>query len=152
MALWCCQKVFEEFPGTFCGNEMFFYLIIFFFLFSPRFCSCQFCLTDSHHSANLVQLSELPQVDCLLITQDFDDHCHLKTLKPLSAMYPDLRVISTPNAREKLDPLFSNVSTVHFNLKFSSCSRICIIQRWLVLCQTHQNMPHMLSVWLWIKK
>lgn len=71
-----------------------------------------------------MQLSELPEVNCLLITQNFDDHCHLKTLKPLSAMYPDLRVISTPNAREMLDPLFSNVSTVHYNLKFSSLSRM----------------------------
>lgn len=28
-------------------------------------------------------------------------------------MYPDLRVISTPNAKEMLDPLFSNVSIMH---------------------------------------
>ncbi|KAJ9708131.1 hypothetical protein PVL29_000272 [Vitis rotundifolia] len=35
---------------------------------------------------------------------------NFQTLKPLSAMYPDLRVISTPNAREMLDPLFSNVT------------------------------------------
>lgn len=81
-----------------------------------------------------MQLSEVPEVDCLLITQNFDDHCHLKTLKPLSAMYPDLRVISTPNAREMLDPLFSNVSTVHYNLKFSSRSRMwyCIEMSCLV--------------------
>lgn len=55
------------------------------------------------------QLSDLPQVDCLLITQSLDDHCHLKTLKPLSESYPNLRVIATPNAKPLLDPLFSNV-------------------------------------------
>lgn len=56
------------------------------------------------------QLSDVPEVDCLLITQSLDDHCHLKTLKPLSRMSPNLRVIATPNAKEKLDPLFNNVT------------------------------------------
>ncbi|CAI0552549.1 unnamed protein product [Linum tenue] len=56
------------------------------------------------------QLSDLPQVDCLLITQSLDDHCHLKTLNPLSKMYPNLRVIATPNAKPLLDPLFTNVT------------------------------------------
>ncbi|KAK9276233.1 hypothetical protein L1049_005764 [Liquidambar formosana] len=56
------------------------------------------------------RLSDLPEVDCLLITQSLDDHCHLKTLKPLSEMFPKLRVIATPNAKELLDPLFSNVT------------------------------------------
>lgn len=56
------------------------------------------------------QLSDVPEVDCLLITQSLDDHCHLKTLKPLSEKYPTLRVIATPNAKPLLDPLFSNVT------------------------------------------
>lgn len=56
------------------------------------------------------QLSDLPEVDCLLITQSLDDHCHLKTLKPLSEMSPNLRVIATPNAKALLDPLFRNVT------------------------------------------
>ncbi|XP_004297137.1 PREDICTED: uncharacterized protein LOC101304764 [Fragaria vesca subsp. vesca] len=56
------------------------------------------------------QLTDVPEVDCLLITQSLDDHCHLKTLKPLSEKYPTLRVIATPNAKALLDPLFSNVT------------------------------------------
>ncbi|XP_044488800.1 uncharacterized protein LOC123213429 [Mangifera indica] len=56
------------------------------------------------------QLSDLPEVDCLLITQSLDDHCHLKTLEPLSKMSPDLKVIATPNAKPLLDPLFRNVT------------------------------------------
>uniref|UniRef100_A0A7C8ZK60 Metallo-beta-lactamase domain-containing protein n=1 Tax=Opuntia streptacantha TaxID=393608 RepID=A0A7C8ZK60_OPUST len=56
------------------------------------------------------QLSDLPDVDGLLITQSLDDHCHLKTLKPLSAKFPNLRVVATPNARAKLDPFFSTVT------------------------------------------
>ncbi|XP_058193680.1 uncharacterized protein LOC131310592 isoform X2 [Rhododendron vialii] len=56
------------------------------------------------------QLTDLPEVDCLLITQSLDDHCHLKTLKPLSQKLPNLRVIATPNAKSLLDPLFSNVT------------------------------------------
>ncbi|KDP29371.1 hypothetical protein JCGZ_18292 [Jatropha curcas] len=56
------------------------------------------------------QLSNLPEVDCLLITQSLDDHCHLKTLKPLSEILPNLRVIATPNAKPLLDPRFSNVT------------------------------------------
>uniref|UniRef100_A0A5B6YKI2 Metallo-beta-lactamase domain-containing protein n=1 Tax=Davidia involucrata TaxID=16924 RepID=A0A5B6YKI2_DAVIN len=56
------------------------------------------------------QLTDLPGVDCLLITQSLDDHCHLRTLKPLSQKLPNLRVIATPNAKELLDPLFRNVT------------------------------------------
>ncbi|XAR65398.1 hypothetical protein NMG60_11009517 [Bertholletia excelsa] len=56
------------------------------------------------------QLTDLPEVDCLLITQSLDDHCHLKTLKPLSQKMPNLKVIATPNAKSLLDPLFSNVT------------------------------------------
>lgn len=56
-----------------------------------------------------LQLDDLPVVDCLLITQSLDDHCHLKTLKPLSRKFPNLRVIATPNAKTLLDPLFSYV-------------------------------------------
>ncbi|XP_022776987.1 uncharacterized protein LOC111318401 isoform X2 [Durio zibethinus] len=56
------------------------------------------------------KLTDLPQVDCLLITQSLDDHCHLKTLKPLSEMSPNLRVIATPNAKSLLDPLCRNVT------------------------------------------
>eukprot|EP00268_Persea_americana_P047724 TRINITY_DN4999_c0_g1_i1.p1 TRINITY_DN4999_c0_g1~~TRINITY_DN4999_c0_g1_i1.p1 ORF type:complete len:342 (+),score=62.23 TRINITY_DN4999_c0_g1_i1:137-1162(+) len=56
------------------------------------------------------QLKDLPELDCLLITQSLDDHCHQKTLKPLSEMFPDLRVISTPNAESILNPLFGSVT------------------------------------------
>ncbi|KAK4341066.1 hypothetical protein RND71_039567 [Anisodus tanguticus] len=55
------------------------------------------------------QLDDLPVIDCLLITQSLDDHCHLNTLKPLSRKFPNLRVIATPNAKTLLDPLFTNV-------------------------------------------
>ncbi|KAH7569866.1 hypothetical protein ACOSP7_017728 [Xanthoceras sorbifolium] len=54
------------------------------------------------------QLSDLPEVDCMLITQSLDDHCHLKTLEPLSKSAPGLKVIATPNAKPLLDPLFKN--------------------------------------------
>ncbi|KAK4263758.1 hypothetical protein QN277_029133 [Acacia crassicarpa] len=56
------------------------------------------------------QLSDLPEINCLLITQSLDDHCHLKTLRPLSEKSPNLRTIATPNAKELLDPLFKNVT------------------------------------------
>ncbi|XP_071735659.1 uncharacterized protein [Rutidosis leptorrhynchoides] len=55
------------------------------------------------------KLTDLPEVDCLLITQSLDDHCHLNTLKPLSKKLPNLKVIATPNAKKLLDPLFTNV-------------------------------------------
>ncbi|XP_073135865.1 uncharacterized protein [Henckelia pumila] len=57
-----------------------------------------------------LELDDLPGIDCLLITQSLDDHCHLKTLKPLSQKLPSFRVIATPNAKAKLDPLFTNVT------------------------------------------
>ncbi|XVF29047.1 hypothetical protein REPUB_Repub15cG0086000 [Reevesia pubescens] len=56
------------------------------------------------------KLTDLLPVDCLLITQSLDDHCHLKTLKPLSETSPNLRVIATPNGKALLEPLFRNVS------------------------------------------
>ncbi|CAL0315311.1 unnamed protein product [Lupinus luteus] len=56
------------------------------------------------------QLSDLPEIDCVLITQSLDDHCHLKTLKPFSQKFPSVRVIGTPNAKSLLDPLFRNVT------------------------------------------
>ncbi|PWA57271.1 metallo-hydrolase/oxidoreductase superfamily protein [Artemisia annua] len=55
------------------------------------------------------QLTDLPEIDCILITQSLDDHCHLNTLKPLSQKLPNVRVIATPNAKTLLDPLFTNV-------------------------------------------
>ncbi|GJW97920.1 metallo-hydrolase/oxidoreductase superfamily protein, partial [Tanacetum coccineum] len=54
-------------------------------------------------------LTDLPEIDCILITQSLDDHCHLNTLKPLSHKLPNVRVIATPNAKTLLDPLFTNV-------------------------------------------
>lgn len=55
------------------------------------------------------QIEDLPELDCLLITQSLDDHCHVKTLEPLSKINPSLQVISTPNAESLLNPLFTNV-------------------------------------------
>ncbi|XP_039123201.1 uncharacterized protein LOC120259823 [Dioscorea cayenensis subsp. rotundata] len=56
------------------------------------------------------KLDDLPELDCLLITQSLDDHCHVKTLKPLSKMCPHLQVVATPNAEPILGSLFSNVT------------------------------------------
>eukprot|EP00252_Welwitschia_mirabilis_P022853 TRINITY_DN6300_c0_g1_i1.p1 TRINITY_DN6300_c0_g1~~TRINITY_DN6300_c0_g1_i1.p1 ORF type:complete len:334 (-),score=62.50 TRINITY_DN6300_c0_g1_i1:156-1157(-) len=55
------------------------------------------------------QLSELKRIDCLLITQSLDDHCHQRTLKPLSEMFPNMHVVSTPNAESILNSLFEEV-------------------------------------------
>lgn len=82
-----------------------------------------------------MQLSDLPEIDCLLITQSLDDHCHLKTLKPLSTKYPNLRVIATPNAENMLDPSFSNVSTrlSNFIYPLSGLSVLNLSQLFIVL-------------------
>nr|KYP56207.1 hypothetical protein KK1_002444 [Cajanus cajan] len=56
------------------------------------------------------QLDDLPEINCVLITQSLDDHCHLKTLRPFSQKFPNIRVIATPNAKGLLDPLFRNVT------------------------------------------
>lgn len=77
----------------------------------------------------LEQLDDLPEVDYLLITQSLDDHCHLKTLRPLSQKSPNLRVIATPNAKGLLDPLFSNVgdALAHMFFNFSVLNIMLII-------------------------
>lgn len=69
--------------------------------------------------ASIVQLSDLPEIDCILITQSLDDHCHLKTLKPFSQKFPNIRVIATPNAKNLLDPLFRNVNMCSFYIQSS---------------------------------
>ncbi|KAL1317885.1 hypothetical protein HN51_070092 [Arachis hypogaea] len=76
------------------------------------------------------QLSDLPEIDCLLITQSLDDHCHLKTLNPFSQKFPNVRVIATPNAKTLLDPLFNNVTYVEPGessvIESKNGSNICI--------------------------
>ncbi|KAF4370736.1 hypothetical protein F8388_025115 [Cannabis sativa] len=67
-----------------------------------RKCTCQFQswqlfpldapLVNSYHKVHHKKLSDLPEIDCMLITQSLDDHCHLKTLNLLSAKYPNLRI------------------------------------------------------------
>lgn len=57
----------------------------------------------------MLQLEDLPDLDCLLITQGYDDHCHEKTLGPLSRLMPNLRVVASPNARGILSKYFKNV-------------------------------------------
>ena len=57
-----------------------------------------------------MQIEDLPKLDCLLITQNFEDHCHVKTLKPLSELHRDIPVVATPNAESTLSPLFKNVN------------------------------------------
>lgn len=74
------------------------------------------------------KLSDLPQIDYLLITQSLDDHCHMRTLEPLSQMLPNLGVIATPNAKALLDPLFKNVVYLEpgqsFNMAASDGSQV----------------------------
>ncbi|XP_057854827.1 uncharacterized protein LOC131064629 isoform X2 [Cryptomeria japonica] len=55
------------------------------------------------------RLENLEELDCLLITQSLDDHCHKKTLDALSNIYQDLHVVSTPNAKPILETLFKEV-------------------------------------------
>ncbi|CAN6335301.1 unnamed protein product [Urochloa humidicola] len=50
-------------------------------------------------------VEDLLPADLLLITQSLDDHCHIRTLTQLSAMAPDLSVVTTPNAQPVLDSL-----------------------------------------------
>ncbi|XP_010926485.3 LOW QUALITY PROTEIN: uncharacterized protein [Elaeis guineensis] len=59
---------------------------------------------------NKFQVEDLPEIDCLVITQSLDDHCHVRTLTRLSKKLPDLPVIATPNAEGILRPLFNNVT------------------------------------------
>ncbi|XP_051122122.1 uncharacterized protein LOC127245334 [Andrographis paniculata] len=76
------------------------------------------------------KLEDLPEINCLLITQSLDDHCHLKTLKPLSVRLPNLRVIATPNAKALLDPLFNNITYLKpgeaSEIQVTDCSSITI--------------------------
>jgi L-ascorbate metabolism protein UlaG (beta-lactamase superfamily) len=56
------------------------------------------------------KLEDLPELDYLLISQGYDDHCHEKTIGPLSQLMPDLKVIASPNAQPILRKYFKNVT------------------------------------------
>lgn len=58
------------------------------------------------------RLENLEELDCLLITQSLDDHCHKRTLDALSNIYQDLHVVSTPNAKPILETLFKKVTYI----------------------------------------
>ncbi|MED6126917.1 hypothetical protein PIB30_083138 [Stylosanthes scabra] len=99
------------------------------FTASPYVMMFSFCLLTGVYDS-VVQLSDLPEIDCLLITQSLDDHCHLKTLKPFSEKFPNVRVIATPNAKTLLDPLFRYVTYVEPGetsvIETKNGSNICI--------------------------
>ena len=47
-------------------------------------------------------VDSLPDIDCLLITQGLDDHAHVRTLKKLQTLDPNLPIIAPPSARRAL--------------------------------------------------
>jgi L-ascorbate metabolism protein UlaG (beta-lactamase superfamily) len=50
-------------------------------------------------------LDDLPKLDCILITQGYDDHCHKKTLTAMVEKFGDVRVIASPNC----EPIISKI-------------------------------------------
>ncbi|KAG0568153.1 hypothetical protein M758_7G187300 [Ceratodon purpureus] len=42
-------------------------------------------------------LDDLPKLDCILITQGYDDHCHKNTLTAMVERFSEVRVIASPN-------------------------------------------------------
>ncbi|KAJ7543818.1 hypothetical protein O6H91_09G053300 [Diphasiastrum complanatum] len=76
------------------------------------------------------KVENLPKVDHLLITQGLDDHCHKRTLEPLSKLYPNLHVIATPNAEFILSKLFHRITYLEpgdtTNLQAESGSEVIV--------------------------
>ena len=57
-----------------------------------------------------MQLDDLPKLDCILITQGYDDHCHKTTLEAMVKKYSEVRIIASPNAEPIISKIgFSNV-------------------------------------------
>lgn len=61
----------------------------------------------------------LPPIDCVLLTQGLDDHAHVRTLKKLQRLDPDIPILAPPSAKGALETSgFSNFkessSTVQF--------------------------------------
>lgn len=62
-----------------------------------------------------MQLDDLPKLDCILITQGYDDHCHKTTLEAMVKKYRDVRIIASPNAEPIISKVgFSNVGIHSF--------------------------------------
>lgn len=57
----------------------------------------------------LVQLDDLPKLDCILITQGYDDHCHKSTLTAMVEKFGEVRVIASPNT----EPIIGKIGYKH---------------------------------------
>ena len=57
-----------------------------------------------------MQLDDLPKLDCILITQGFDDHCHKTTLTAMVERFSEVRLIASPNCEPIMGKIdFHNV-------------------------------------------
>jgi hypothetical protein len=65
----------------------------------------------------LVQLDDLPKLDCILITQGYDDHCHKKTLTAMVEKFGEVRIIASPNSEPIIGKIgYKNVRASDFCL------------------------------------
>ena len=67
-------------------------------------------LNEQWHIKEPVRVSELPNFEFLLISQNYEDHCHLDTLKKISDEKP---IIATDKAYKKLKRNFPNRKVIH---------------------------------------
>jgi len=67
-------------------------------------------LNEQWHIKEPVKVSELPNFEFLLISQNYEDHCHLDTLKKISDEKP---IIATDKAYKKLKRNFPNRKVIH---------------------------------------
>ena len=62
-------------------------------------------LNEQWHIKEPVKISDLPEFQFLLISQNYEDHCHIETLKNISDKKP---IIATDKAFKKLKKKFPN--------------------------------------------
>ena len=67
-------------------------------------------LNEQWHIKEPVKVSELPNFEFLLISQNYEDHCHLDTLNKISDEKP---IIATDKAYKKLKRNFPNRKVIH---------------------------------------
>ena len=67
-------------------------------------------LNEQWHIKEPVKISDLPEFQFLLISQNYEDHCHIETLKNISDKKP---IIATDKAFKKLKKKFPNRKILH---------------------------------------
>lgn len=78
-------------------------------------------LNEQWHSTPPIDISQLPDYQFVMISQSYEDHCHLETLRQLS---PEKPIVASPKAFKKIKKAFKNRDNIFAIPNFSNSQRL----------------------------